>query len=275
MPGVSIFINSRRPFGRNWGGKRGMKELIRFLQAAESGAIQCDTVTYGSNDTVALGDQAYPSQACAVLIGSALTGAVGATIDGTLVTATAAGGDVATQTLVAAVINANASVTRKVGAANRVAQMTLASVLVGTRVRVFGTEFVAVNGAPTDFGQFDMSGADAADATSLALAINRHPSLVGRCRAVANGAVVYVGLLEQRVANDWERLGPASATTITINVAIPVASAVCLVFSSVCGQAGECCTIAASGTGMTVATANAGKLGSGTGGHVVMQYITP
>lgn len=275
MPNVSIFINSRRPFGRNWSGKRGMKELIKFLTAAESGAIQADNITYGSNDTVALGDQAYPGQAVAALVGSTLTGAVGATIDGTLVTATAAGGDAATQALVAAAINANASVNRKVSAANRVAQMTLASVLAGTVIRVWGTDFTAVNGAPTQFGQFDMSGADAADATSLALAINRHPSLVGRCRAVSNGAVVYVGLLEQRVASDWERIGPASATTITVNVAIPVSSAICLVFAQATGQLGECCTIVASGTGMTVATANAGKLGSGTGGPTVLQYITP
>lgn len=275
MPNVQITVNTRRPFGRNWAGRRGLTELIKWLQAVASGAVQSDTVVYGSNDAVAVGDSAFAGHACAALVGSTLSGSVGAVIDGTTVTVTAAGGDAATQALLVAAIAANSSVNRKVGCASRVAQVTLASVLANTTLRVFGVLFKAVNGTPVDWGEFDMSGNDTADAASLALAINRHPSLAGRCRAVSSAGVVYIGLLETRTAAADEVVGPASASTIAINTPIPVASAVSILFALVPGAIGECCTVVASGTGMTVATANSGKLGGGTGGATSTQFITP
>jgi hypothetical protein len=275
MPNVTISINSRRPLGRNWSGKRGITILRDLLSAINSGAVQSDAVTYGSNDATALGNDAYAGHACAALVGSTLTGAVGAVIDGTTVTVTAASGDVATQTALCTAIAANTSVNKKVSAANRVAQMTLASVAAGTMVRVFGITFTAISGTPTEFGQFDMSGTDTADATSLALAINRHPALAGRCRAVSSAGVVYVGLLEQRTAGPTESITLPSASTITVNTSIPVASAVTLLFAQVPGAIGECCTVVASGTGMTVATANSGKLGGGTGGATSMTFVVP
>lgn len=275
MPNLNISINTRRPFGRAWGNRRGVRALADWLRAIESGAVQSDSIVYSANDLATVSDASFAGQAVAALVGSTLTGAVGATIDGTAVTVTAAGGDAATQTLLQAAIAANASVNGKVTTARRVAQVTLASVLAGTTLDVFGVKFTAVNGTPVNFGEFDMSGADTADATSLALAINRHPSLAGRVRAVSSTGIVYIGMLEDRAPTSTERIGPVSASTITVNTPVPTAGAVMLLVSAVPGVIGNCCTVVASGTGMTVVTANAGKLGSGTGGGTTFNYLVP
>ena len=279
MPNVTLTINTRRPFGAVRGSgptrRQPLIDVMSWLNKVISGEVQSDSCIVSRQDAVALGDLAYAGHAVAALVGSTLAGSVGVTIDGTAVTVTASGGDTATQTALVAAIKANASVNSKVTAAQRVAQMTLASVVAGTTVIVFGTKFTAVSGTPANFGEFDISGADAADATSLALAINRHPSLAGRCRAVANGAVVYVGLLEDRAAILGESIVLPSAATITVNTSIPVAGAVVLLIAAVPGQIGNCCTAVASGTGMSLATANAGKLGGGTGGGSTFAYCVP
>lgn len=275
MPNQTISINTRRPFGATSSSRQTLRLLSNWIDKLLSGEVQSDAVVFSRQDAVGLGDLAFGGQAVAALIGSSLSGTVGVTVDGTAVTVTAAGGDTATQTLLVAAIKANAAVNSKVTAAQRVAQMTLASVLAGTTVKVFGITFTAVNGAPTDFGQFDMSGADAADAASLALAINRHPSLAGRCRAVSNAGVVYVGLLEDRAPQPTELINAASAATITINTPVPTAGAIVLLLAAVPGQLGNCCTAVASGTGMSLATANAGKLGGGTGGGSTFTYVVP
>lgn len=275
MPNQNFSINTRRPFGVVRGGRQTLRDLANWLEKIISGKVQSDAVVFSRQDAVALGDAAYGGQACGLLVGSTLTGTVGATIDGTAVTVTAAGGDTATQTLLAAAIKANSSVNAKVTCAQRVAQLTLASVLVGTTVRIFGVLFTAVSGTPVNPGEFDISGSDTADATSLALAINRHPSLAGRCRAVSSVGAVYVGLLEDRTALPGEIINLASAATITINTAVPVAGATLLVLAAVPGAIGNCCTVVASGTGMTYATANAGKLGAGQGGGTTFTYVVP
>lgn len=268
MPVQRLTISTRRPFGDVRGDRPTLRNLANWLEKVLSGEVQTDSVIFERNDTVALGDQSFAGQAIGALVLSGGAGAVGATIDGTLVTAAFAVSDINSMSLVMAAIRANASVNRKVTATNRVAQLTLASVLVNTTVVIFGITFTAVNGTPADFGQFDMSGADAADATSLALAINRHPSLTGRVRAVSNAGAVYIAMLEDRTPNpaDDESLRNPSAATITLNAAVPAASAVGFVVASVPGDIGNCCTVVASGTGMTYATSNAGKLGTGQGG---------
>ncbi|MDP2271262.1 MAG: hypothetical protein Q8K32_11060 [Archangium sp.] len=275
MPNQTVTLNTRRPFGVIRGGRATLRELANWLEKVLSGEVQCDNVVLAINDAVALGDLAFAGQAVGALVLSGGAGAVGATIDGTLVTAAFATSDTVTMTAVMAAIRANATVNRKVTAVNRIARMTLASVLVGTTVQVFGITFTAVNGAPTGFGQFDMSGSDTADALSLALAINRHPSLAGRCRAVSNVGAVYVGLLEDRAPTSEELLSLPSAATITINAAFPTVSAFGLLFAMVPGDIGNCCTVVASGTGMTYATANAGKLGGGQGGGTALTLVVP
>lgn len=277
MPNLNISINTRRPFGRSWLGRRGVRELADWLRAIESGAVQSDAVVYSAEDTAALGTAAYAGQAVCALVGSTLTGSVGATIDGTAVTVTAAGGDTATQTLLQAAIAANASVNRKVTVARRIMQVSLASVVAGTTLDVFGARFTAVASAGAVLlpGDFDISGSDTADATSLALAINNHPSLAGRVRAVSSVAIVYIGMLEDRAPTAVECVGVASASTITVTTKVPTAGAVMLLVAAVPGQIGNCCTVVASGTGMSVVTANAGKLGSGTGGGTTFNYLVP
>lgn len=274
MPNQTIVIDTRRPFGVIRGGRPTLRDIANWLEKVLSGEVQGDAVFFNRNDTTSLGDQYGAGQAVGALVLSGGAGAVGATIDGTLVTAAFAVSDANTMGLVCAAIRA-AAVNRKVSAVNRVAQMTLASVLVGTTVQVFGITFTAVNGTPVNFGEFDMSGADAADATSLALAINRHPSLAGRCRAVSSAGVVYVGLLEDRAPVGGEAITLPSAATITVNTSIPAQGAIGLVFALVPGDIGNCCTVVASGTGMTYATSNAGKLGAGQGGGTALTLVVP
>lgn len=275
MPNVLVSINTRRPFGRNWTGKRAITALAKLLQDVNSGAVQSDAVVYGSNDTQSLGDAAYAGPACALLVGSTLTGAVSTTINGEDIEVTAAGGDTATQALLAAAIRADATVNGLVGVTTRLAKVTLATVLAGTALRVFGALFTAVNGSPAAFGEFDMSGNDTADALSLALAINRHPSLAGRCRAVSSAGVVYIGLLDDREPTLDEVVGPASATTVTINTRVPAASAVSMVYCLTPGVVGNAITATVAGTGLTLVTAGSGKLGGGTGGPTSMAFVVP
>lgn len=267
MPVQQFTVSTRRPFGGVRGGRATLRDLANWLERVLSGEIGTDAVFFQRNDTVTLGDQSFAGQAVGALIASGGAGAMGATIDGTLVTAAFTTSDLVTMGLICAAIRANTSVNRKVTATNRIAQVTLASVLVNTTLKVFGITFTAVNGAPTDFGQFDMSGSDTADATSLALAINRHPALTGRVRAVSNVGAVYIAMLEDRApnpAND-EQVTLASAATITINVAVPAPSTVGFVVAIIPGDLGNCCTVVASGTGVSYATSNAGKLGTGQG----------
>ena len=274
MPSMEITINTRRPFGGVRGGRRTPLELENWLGKCLSGEVQCDSIIFSRQDTTAYGDLATAGQAVGALVLSAGAGTVGASIDGSAVTVVWATSDVASMTALCAAIRALATINRKVTAANRVAQMTLASVLAGTTVQVFGITFTAQTGAPTAFNQFDRTGTDTAAATSLALAINRHPSLSGVCRAVSNAGIVYVGLLEDRPArgaggsggSGQDQITLASAATISVGVPVPIASAIGLVFAFVPGHIGECVTVVPSGTGMTYATANAGKLGGSTGG---------
>lgn len=277
MPNVTLVVNTRRPFGRNWAGRRAITELIKWLQAVASGAVQSDALTYGSNDTSSLGDQSYAGHACAALVGSTLSGSVGGVIDGTSVTVTASGGDTATQTALAAAIRANSTVNRKVGATNIFTSVTLSTVLAGDTIRVLGVLFKAVNGTPADFGEFDMSGANAADATSLCLAINRHPSLAGRVRACVamSTSTVCIFPIDGAPRAGVDTIGPASSSTLSISSNAFAAGTVTLVYALIPGDLGNCCTVTATGTGMSASSVNSGKLGGGTGGASSMQIVVP
>lgn len=279
MSNLNISFNTRKPMGllkSHAIGSESLRWLLMELESVESGKNQSDGLIWSCNDDVSLGSTAHAGPACGALVGSSLAGSVGATIDGTAVTVTAAGGDAATQTLLVAAIKANSSVNRKVTATNRGLQLTIASVTAGQYVDICNTRFTAVNGAPTQFGEFDMSGTDTADATSLALAINRHPSLAMRVRAISNAGVIYVFPTVDRTLNKFEVLtNPGVFSTFTFQAAVQTALAITGVMAMVPGQLGECCTVVASGTGMTYATANAGKLGNGTGGGTTSNFYLP
>lgn len=285
MANISITANLDVPMGadaaviaRGGDNMVALRWFIQWLQGVAGSSVASQSVFLNWNDAVAVGNDAVSGVAAGLLVGSSLSGAVGATIANTLVTATAAGGDTATQTLVAAAIRADATVNQYVTATNNLMQVTLASVAAGATLTVCGITFTAVATAADirQFGQFNIDGSDTADATALALAINRHPALSARCRAVSSAGSVFIGLLDNRTAKPGERIGnPNAVATITVNVAIPTAGARTMVLALQPGVAGSEIRCAPSGTGMTFVTANAtaNLLGGGTGGGRVTQRL--
>lgn len=278
MPNLNLSLSTRRPFGRQWSGRRGLRELINWLQAVASGEVQSDAVWYNTQDAVALGSSAYPGQAVAAYILASASGNVTADLCGTTITVDAdvAGSDTAAQTAFCALVRETTAVNRRATACNRVATVALSTVLAGQGLSLCGVRFTAVNGTPVNFGEFDMSGSNTADATSLALAINRHPSLAGRVRAVSSVANVYVGLLETRDPTAFESI-QSYASTITVTNGAFAAAAVGLVLAQVAGDIGNEVRFAnATGTGASIATnGTSGFLGNGTGGGTTNVMITP
>lgn len=282
MPNLNISINTRKPIGEAVTSTRGLQRLIDWLQEIRSGHVQADAVWYNRNDAVALGDEAYAGQAAGLFILSAsAANAVSAAVCGVTIEVDAGGSASAANSIVAqsawcALVRATATVNRKVTASNRVASVTLATVLAGSGLTVNNVGFTAVNGTPVKPGEFDMSGSDTADALSLATAINRHPSLAGRVRAVSSAAVVYIALLESRAALPDERV-TSYASTLTVDSPTFAANAVGMVLALVPGEIGQECRLAsASGTGASVATnGTAGFLGNGTGGGSSNVQVVP
>lgn len=278
MPNATITVNYRRPYAPPLGSAgpltaNGAPSIVdwakRFLMGVENGMVEADYLTWAIADDVAVGSNAYMTPACAMLVLSGGAGAVGGTIGGTLVTTAFATSDTATTTALATAIRANTTVNRFVTASSRECRVTLASVVAGTTVRIFGQVFTAVATAASivAFGDFNIDGTDTQDATALALAINRHPSLAGRVCAVSSVGAVSIFLVEDRSPAASERITNPSAATITVNVATPTQGTRCAVIASVGGPIGNFVTATASGTGMTIVTAGtAGQLGGGTGG---------
>ena len=279
MPTLNISISTKRQLGllrSTVVGTEALRHLVNVLDGVATGREPSDGVMWNANDTTTLGDQAFAGPACGVLVCSGGAGAMGATIDGSLVTAAFTTSDTITAGLIAAAIRASAAVTRKVCATNLGMQLTLASVTAGQYIDICNTRFTAVNGTPANFGEFDTSGADAADATSLAQAINRHPSLSMRWKAVSAAAVVHLFPSTDRTAKQFEALtNPGAFSTFTLNQAAPALGAKVGITAQCAGDIGNCVTVVASGTGVTYSTANAGKLGGGTGGGLTSQFVLP
>jgi hypothetical protein len=284
MPNMSISINYRRPLGLS--GRfiqlEGLREAIRLLEGCASGRAECDGITWGYNDTAGpASNNAYAGRAAGLLVGATLTGAVGGTIGGTLVTVTAAGGDTVTQSALAAAIRANATVGLFVTATNKLSQLTVASVVAGATVVVWNQTFTAIaNGATVrDAGQFSVGASDTACALNLATAINQHPSLASRVRAVSVVGAVFIGDTDDLATSiSTAGIRSPSATTITVNVALPVAGVRTMVLAGTPGIIGNFVTVVASGTGMTYLTnGTAGQLGLGMGGVVpaFQQVVQP
>lgn len=279
MPNAHFSVNYRRPFAPPLGNPlsaNGTPSIVdwwrRFIAGVDSGAIEADFVQVAWADDVAIGSNAYATPAAAMLIGATLTGPVGFAQLGpqATLTVTAAGGDVATLTALAAAVRANTTVNRLVTASQQECRLTLTTVLAGQTVRIFGQVFTAVATAADvrAFGDFNIDGADTADAAALALAINRHPSLAGRVVAISSASTVSIFLVEDRPAADFERITNPSAATIVVNVAQPTRGVRLAVIAAVPGAIGNEVRATATGTGATIATNNAtaGLLGGGTGG---------
>jgi len=284
MPNITVVANALRRTGLNNAGQQnttGLRYLLNELQSMAAGTNQSDGFIISVNDDVALGNTSFAGQAVAMLVAATASGAVGGTICGTAVTVTAAGGDTATMTALAAAIRGNTSVNRRVTATNVSMGVTLASVTAGQQVNICGALFTAVSGTPGNIGDFDISGTDTADATSLALAINRHPSLALRYRAVSSVGAVRIFPTTARTISPLtisdKFAGVLSfASTITVNTQFPVATAFCAVLADVPGDIGNECRLTASGTGMTAVTnGTAGFLGNGTGGGTAPYLVVP
>lgn len=188
------------------------------------------------------------------------------TINGVDITVTYATSDANTAGLMAAAINAstNALVQYMVKATHYRGTLALSSVAAGAQVAVCGCVFTAVSGTPTQLGQFDISGNNSADATSLALAINKMPVLNDQVVAVASSANVFVYLLGDAAATAQQKLRKISAGfTVTAIAAV----AECAVVAYQPGTASNQCTIAASGTGASI-NGSAARLSGGIGTSV-------
>lgn len=275
MPNLNISVTSRKPFGAQTSGARGLESLITYLQAARGGQNPASAVFYSRNDTTGLSSSNLAGQAVAGFVFATGTGDETITINGTDITATWATSDTATMTALMTAIRASSSLNQIVTATNILGKLTLASVAAGTTVRIFGIPFKAVTGTPVNFGDFDISGSDTADATSLTLAINRHPSLSGVCRAVSDVGAVYVGFCTNRNPTSAEKITNPSASTITVNTATPVAGGVGMVLCTVPGVIGNCITAAVTGTNLSLITTGTAKLGSGMGGGTALAVIIP
>lgn len=286
MPNVTLSFNVKRPTGllnssQLDGADRGLA-LLKALQAAISGTNQSDGLMFNVTDVESLGAIAYAGQAIAAILIATGVNTAGATVCGTALSVAIGASDAATMTALAAAIRASTAVNRRVTATNVSMRVTLATVTAGQYIDICGVRFTAVNGTPVKFGEFDMSGTDTADALSLVTAINRHPSLALRYRALSVAGLVYVFPTNNRTlyptVDKWAGItNPGSFTTFTINQRYPAAGDACAVLAIVPGDIGnECRLDTATGINVTLATnGTAGFLGLGTGGGTDPKFLLP
>lgn len=188
MPMTAVYLRHRRPVdygtapGSSTISRRG-RELFRRFTNIAIGALSDSQAD--SEYTLVYGGTTEPAFANCGLSLSSVATSVSATINGVAVAGTIGGSDTATAAILANAINAstNALVQGFVTASNLTATLTLTSVAAGDSVEIGGYQFVAFSGTRPNYvsganvGYFDISGADSADATSLAAAINSCPSL--------------------------------------------------------------------------------------------------
>lgn len=193
------------------------------------------------------------------------SGSVGITINGVTVTVTWASSDIASMTALVAAIGASVSalVQYLVEASNTRGTATLTSVAAGTVFNLGQYQFTAVNRAPVNYGEFDISGNDTADAASLAAAINNHPQVSRYYQAIAASGVCAIWRFATPPGS-----GLLSASASSIAVAAFAASAVGCVRSVERTRLANAITTAASGTNVTVGAA---RLTGGAGGNVVQR----
>lgn len=222
----------------DWGKPRVLSELETLLSNLASGINQ------GSIDV-----QKNPAYAFGVLSLSSASGAVGGTIGGQLVTATAAGGDAASADLIAAAILAQATAKTYVNAVSRVATGTV-TIAAGS-----GVITATINGTAVSV---TWATSDTATATALAAAINATPNLPVIASSAAGVVTLYSTLSGQgtgaaATGGNAITLG-ASGTGATASGAVLSGggtNANVLVGALVPGTIGNGITLVASGTGVT------------------------
>lgn len=193
---------------------------------------------------------------------SGASGTVGAVINGVTLTFAHGASDQADSNTLVTNINAssNALVQNLVKASNHAMTFTLATATVGSTITVGGVVMTAVPGtaAPASTrDQFSVGDTDTNDAVVLVDRINSHPQLRDRFVASSSAGVVTVRSL-YGASDDVYTAVTGSGITRSGNFA---ATTTTLVFSLIKGTAGNCQTLAASGTGVT---ASAARLTLGT-----------
>lgn len=275
MPMTAVYLRHRRPIdygtapGSSTITRRG-RELFRRFTNLAIGALS--DAQADSEYTLVYGGTTEPAFANAGLAVSSGAGTVGATLNGVAVTATYATSDTNSAALIAAAINAstNALVQGFFISSNLTATLTLTSVAAGDSVEICGFQFIANSGTRPNYvsganiGYFDISGADSADATSLAAAINSCPSLDRFVFAVPVSNVVrlFAARANYTAATNTFTFptGPgiptnyivSKASTIVASGGSLVAGAFVGIEAGVPGVVGNAFTIAASGTGISV-----------------------
>lgn len=263
----TVVIAHRRPvdLGRNNSAQN--REVLTYLAnllADGSGSVDA---LHGNFNQATTG-----AKAGCTLIVSGGTGSVGGTINGVTVTGSGAGSDTQDAAAIAAAINAstNALVQGMVRAASSFATLTLSSTAAGSSVtirigsgaRAASYTFTATAAATGKLGEFSISGSDTADAQALCDAINAYPVLNHSVRAENVAGVAYVYAMDDVITDK-----AVSTSGITLTAAF-AAGARCHIECPLPGALGNAISIAASGTGVTVANANTrfvGGLGGVTG----------
>lgn len=262
---TNIYLTHQTPtLIRGRRGKDMLRAAINKALGCVSGSEKGSSVTVtaslgGSTGNLATGC----AFACSAGISASGSGAVGVTINGTTVTATWATSDTVSAGLVAAAINASTAsrVQFLVGSTNLKAQVTLASVAAGDKLKIGGFNFTAISGTTESYkdGEFTAGGTDTADASSLCAAVNRHPyasqyffalNEAGVCHLFPKSAAFFTG------PNAPPNRVQTFASTITVDTATFAASAYYGLWSKVPGQIGNCFTLAASGTGQSIENSN-------------------
>ena len=94
---------------------------------------------------------------------------------------------------VAAIPTASTAILRKlIQGSNTRGSFAVTTFSTGEKVGVGQWQFTAVRGTPAEYGQFSIGSTDDEGATSLALAINRHPGCSTYFQALASSTTVYV-----------------------------------------------------------------------------------
>ncbi len=204
------------------------------------------------------------------------SGSVGATLNGVATTATWATSDTVAAAAIANAINT--SVTAKVKgmfqASNLTATITCSGVLAGDSVSLLGATFNATTGLPGGYVSgaalmsFDRSGTDAQTATNLAAAINARPVVSRYVFAVPVSNVVRVFARQWAYSSvtglfSWPTqprtpvnlLWASNATRLAVSGSSLAAGAFVGIYATVEGVVGNCFSIAASGTGVSVLNA--------------------
>lgn len=255
-------------------GRNNSRENRQVAQALAN-LIQGQGVGLLDSLTLIANQATMGAAAGATLVLSGGAGAVGGTINGVTVTATFATSDTNSAGLIATAINTsvNALVQGFVRASNVAAQVTLVSVTAGTQLKLrVGSstyEFTATSGATGRLGEFSIAGTDTQDAQALCDAINVFPVLNQVIRAENVAGVAYLYALDGSSSN---KAVTVTASTITINSQF-AATPRCHVASIVPSGLANAITIAASGTGVTVANANTRLVGGSGGLTGTIKYV--